>query len=301
LRWLEVELTVRGELAEPISELLARYGQGGVSLASEGDRDVPDDTDLVRVRAYLVDGPELPSAREAIERGLWHLGQIQSIPEPNYRFIEDQDWSSAWKANYRPIEAGRRLLIRPSWIEEDSTERIVLRMDPGMAFGTGTHPTTLLCLQLLEDRIQPGQTLVDLGSGSGILSIAGLLLGAGQAFAYDVSEQAVQATQTNAQANAVSNRLHAQKGSLNELLAEIERGLRPDLIMANILAPVLEDMIGGGLASALPSASVLVLSGILEEQVAGIRSTASKHGLTTVDERFQGDWRALVMENNSSR
>ncbi|MGA9532082.1 MAG: 50S ribosomal protein L11 methyltransferase, partial [Anaerolineales bacterium] len=285
MRWLEVELTVPGELAEPISELLSRYGEGGVALATDKAHRFHKDPALVHVRAYLADGPNLASEREAIERGLWHLGQIQPIPDANYRYIEDKDWSTAWKANYRPIEVGRQLLVQPSWLEPEPSDRIVLKMDPGMAFGTGTHPTTLLCLQLLEDWIEPGHTLVDLGSGSGILSIAGILLGASRALAYDVSDQAVEATRANAQVNGVSERLVAEKGSLDELLAAMERGLKPDLIVANILAPILEEMLSSGLASALRSGSMLVLSGILEEQLEGLRRAAVGHDLTVIEER----------------
>ncbi|MGA9532039.1 MAG: 50S ribosomal protein L11 methyltransferase, partial [Anaerolineales bacterium] len=200
-----------------------------------------------------------------------------------------------------PIEVGRQLLVQPSWLEPEPSDRIVLKIDPGMAFGTGTHPTTLLCLQLLEDLIEPGSTLVDLGSGSGILSIAGILLGASRALAYDVSDHAVEATRANAQVNGVSERLVAEKGSLDELLAAMERGLKPDLIVANILAPILEEMLSSGLVSALRPGSMLVLSGILAEQLEGLRSAAVGHDLTVIEERSQSDWHALALKHNPPR
>lgn len=301
MRWLEVELTVSGELAEPISELLSRYSQGGVALATDEASEEQGSSDLVHVRSYLADGPNLAANRAAIERGLWHLDRIQPLPEPSYRFIEDQDWSAAWKANYRPIEVGRRLLIRPSWLESEPTDRLVVRIDPGMAFGTGTHPSTLLCLQLLEDWLEPDQIIVDLGSGSGILSIAGLLLGASRAFAYDIADRAVEAAEANAKANGVSERLVIQRGSLEELLAAVQRGLEPDLILANILAPILDDMLASGLATAMEPGAALILSGILADQVDGIQQAASARGLRVVEERAQGDWHALVLKHDPPR
>lgn len=302
MRWLEVELTVTGELAEPIAELLARYGQGGVALSRPGDGPIEGSQgDDVQVRAYLADDPDLPGNRQAIERGLWHLGQIQAIPEPTYRFIEDQDWSIAWKANYQPLAVGKRLMIQPSWLEAEPSDRRILRLDPGMAFGTGTHPTTLLCLELLEDWVQPGDLLVDLGCGSGILSIAALLLGAGAATGYDISDQAVEATSANALANDVADRLVVKHGSLNELIEDVRAGLKPDLVVANILAPILTEMLGDGLADVLPADTPLILSGILDEQAPAIRRAASSHGLQVVAERAQRDWLALVLKHIPSQ
>jgi ribosomal protein L11 methyltransferase len=301
LRWLQVELTVSGELAEPVSELLARCGQGGVVVAPANAASFDVDPDQVLVRTYLADDDSLPTQRRAIEHGLWHLSQIQPLPEPGYRYVENQDWSSAWKADYRPIHVGARLLIQPSWLEPEQTDRLVVRVDPGMAFGTGTHPTTRLCLEIMETRLHAGDTMVDLGAGSGILSIAGALLGASRVIAYDISEAAVTAARANVHANRVSSQVEVREGSLERMLLDEDAGLVPNLILANILAPVIEGMLGAGLADALPAGGCLIVSGILEDQSAEVERAAKRAGLTLVERRTRHDWCALVLKRNPSR
>lgn len=291
MKWLEVELQVSGELAEPVAELLARYAHGGAVLSSAE----PDDpTHPVIVSAYLPTDDQLDTARQQIAAGLWHLSQIQSLPEASYRWIEDEDWSKAWRRHYRPLAVGRRLLVQPAWLKPHRQGRLAILMDPGMAFGTGTHPSTILALVLLEEAVVAGCHVVDLGCGSGILSIAALLLGAAEATALDIDPAATRATLSNAQANKVDDRLGIVEGGLPTLKGLLDQGLQADLIVANILAPALETMLEQGLAECLPAGGGLILSGILDEQSDGVRQAAARAGLQVTDERAEGDWRAIL-------
>lgn len=301
MKWLQVELTLSGELAEPVAEVLSRYASGGVAVtaADDGMWEAGQGAPVV-VRAFLPNDSQLAAQRTKIEEGLWHLSQIQPLPEASFQFVEEANWAEAWKKRYRPIPIGRRLLIQPAWQGCHEGERIVVRVDPGMAFGTGTHPTTRHCLTLLEEHLRGGETVVDLGSGSGILSIAAVKLGCRRALAYDISDSALSAGRQNAHLNAVGDSIEFRAGSLGEVMAAVEKGLRPDIVVVNILASVIESMLTAGLASVVPSGGKLILAGILREQLAQIESTARAHGLTVADRRSEDDWRSLLLTNRPS-
>ena len=125
---------------------------------------------------------------------MWYLNAIRQLPQPVYSEIADQNWMAAWKEHYHPIVIGKKLLILPAWMEQKDMTRVAVKIDPSMAFGTGTHPSTQLCLELIEDYTQPGQPVIDIGCGSGILSIAALKLGASHALAVDIDAESVKAT-----------------------------------------------------------------------------------------------------------
>ncbi len=296
MTWLEVSLAVSGELAEAVADLLARHAPGGVAL--EAEQPEPEgalSAGLVVLRAYLPQDGRLADRRRAIEEGLWHLGRIQPLPAPAFQTVAEQDWAEAWKAHYRPIAIGRRLLILPAWLPIPPGERQPLILDPGMAFGTGTHPSTQLCLAALEDYLQPGCSAVDLGCGSGILSIAAARLGAGRVLALDNDPLAVRVARENLERNGLADRVEIRLGSLPEALAEnAASGTR--LLLANILAPVLEAMLVEGLAGTVVPEGVVILSGILDHQAHHLVAACAECGLTVVETRADGDWRALVLK-----
>jgi len=201
-RWLEVSLTVDEELAEAVAEVLARFSsQGGVAMEQAVNYDAYEiegqPVGPVRVFGYLVVNETIEETRQRLEEALWHLSRIQPLPAPVYRWVEDQDWMEAWKQHYHPLPIGARLLVAPPWAEIEAGDRVVVRIDPSMAFGTGTHPSTQLSLELLERYLQPGQEVIDVGCGSGILSIAAVKLGARQALAVDIDPASVRATDEN--------------------------------------------------------------------------------------------------------
>lgn len=304
-KWLEVSLIVDGEMAESVAEVLARFIPNGVVIESTAVRtDIPDSPGRaigpLRVCGYLPIDSQLEATQDRLEQALWYLGRIRPLPAPAFRPIQESDWGEAWKVHFQPIPVGERLMIVPAWLEPDTAGRIPIRIDPGMAFGTGTHPTTQLCLELIET-IQksvpdPGATeLIDVGCGSGILSIAAVKLGARRALGVDVDPDAVAAARENALINGVSERLELEVGSL----AEIQGGQfslhKAPLVLANILAPVIVQLLREGLGDLLTPGGYLVLSGILEEQSQEIESALKINGLQLLEKRMIEDWVAFVL------
>ena len=214
--WLEVSVEVDGEAAEAVSEVLNRYGRGGVvieHLLASGPG-AHDRVDELRVKAYLPAGDA--ALKRTVEEALWHLGQLYPIPDPTFTLLAEADWAEAWKAHYSVLHLGRRTVVVPRWQEYvPQPDEIVVTLDPGMAFGTGTHPTTRLCLAALEDAILPGMRVLDLGTGTGVLAIAAAKQGAASVLALDIDELAVDAARENVAANGVQDIVHIESGSLD--------------------------------------------------------------------------------------
>jgi ribosomal protein L11 methyltransferase len=296
--WLEISLKVKDELAESVADVLARFAPGGVALGYDAVEPDPDGegrpAGMLTVRAYLPVDAELESRRLRLEEALWHLGRIASLPEPAWREVIATDWSLEWKKHFRPIRIGRRLRIIPSWMEaEPPAGDVILRLDPGMAFGTGMHPTTQLCLEALEDRLLPGMEVIDLGCGSGILTVAAVKLGAGRTLGLDIDPQAVRVARENLLTNGVESRAEIRPGSLQDLLAEKRSA---PLVVANILAAVLREMLGAGLAKTVHPGGCLVLSGILLDQSAAVEDSVRGCGMRMAEKRVREDWVALLAE-----
>ena len=213
-----VAMEVDGESAEAVAEILQRYGHQGVAIEQGGfyietwEDEVPPAKTLT-VRAYLPDDERVDAAKQQLEEALWHLGQMYPMPSPQYRIVDEEDWAEAWKVNYHPLHIGRHIFIRPLWVDAPGEPGdIVIALDPGMAFGTGTHPSTQLVLEAAEDLLEnwPAAKVLDLGCGSGILSIEAAKLGAAHVLALDTDPIAVRATIENAEVNGVSTLITAQ-------------------------------------------------------------------------------------------
>jgi len=305
-QWLEVSLEVEGELVEPVAEVLRRFMPGGVVIESTSIISSVDDVEgkasgPLRVYGFLPVDDKLSETRQRLEEALWYLGRIRPLPTQQTRIIEDQNWAESWKQHYKPIPIGSRLLIVPAWLEAADPERIPIRIDPGMAFGTGTHPSTQLCLEILEDLSQLPEKrghqdweAIDLGCGTAILAIAALKLGASQALAVDTDPQAVAAARQNAEVNGVADRLQLGLGSLAEIAAGGYAIRRAQVVLVNILAPVIVRLFNEGLEELLAEDGRLVLAGILEEQASDVIEAAQLRGLTLREQRQMGDWVALV-------
>ena len=299
-RWLEVSLSVNGELAEAVAEVLDRYASNGVVYESgvtyndEEDEGTPFGP--VKVYAYLPVDKYLDEKRQRLSEALWHLGRIQPLPEAVYRTIEDEDWMAAWKVNYHPIPIGQRLLILPAWIEQEDHSRIAVRIDPSMAFGTGTHPSTQLCLEIVEKYVQPGHTVIDVGCGSGILSIAALKLGAQKALGVDIDSASIRSTRENGAANEVEDRLEVGLGSVDEVRQGQFSLNTASLVLANILAPIIIRLFAAGLADLVAPCGLIALSGILAEQGPSVRAAAEAKGLVFLEQKQSGDWIVLVLK-----
>lgn len=298
--WLEISLTVDPELAEAVSELLSRFVSNGVVVESGVTYNDAEDEGTpfgpARVYGYLAIDEQIEETRQRIDEGLWHLSQIRALPEPTYKVIHDEDWMASWKQHYRPIQIGRRLLILPAWIEDPNQGRIAVKIDPSMAFGTGTHPTTQLCMELLESTVVTGQPVIDVGCGSGILSIAAVKLGASLALAVDIDNAAIRSTKENGEANGVLEKIETGLGSVHEVIQGQFTIRKAPLVLANILAPVIIRLFDAGLADLMAAGGKMVLSGILLEQAEGVIAAAEQKGLTRVDQRQMGDWVAIVLQ-----
>lgn len=292
--WIEVSLSVDGEAAEAVAELLQRYGHQGVAVEQE---DIPpeqwDDGEAqparrLTVRAYLPADERAENARLELETGLGYLNMMYPMPSPTYRVVKDEDWAEAWKAHYHPVRIGRKLLIRPLWVEVvTQSDDVEIALDPGMAFGTGTHPTTQLCLEALEDRMQPGLKVLDLGTGSGILAIAAAKLGAASVLALDIDPAAVTIGQENITQNRVTDQITVQQGSLESVVTSARRF---DLIVVNILAKIIIAMCDQHLGDVVRPGGVALFSGIIEDQANDVEAALRKTGLEPINRRQQGDW-----------
>jgi ribosomal protein L11 methyltransferase len=301
--WLEISLIVDGELAEAVAEVLSRYAPNGVAIESTAVQSSPDDTEgspvgPLRVSAYLPVDEDLEEKRRRIDEGLWYLGRIQPLPEARFRTIEETDWSEAWKQHYHPILIGTRLVIVPAWLEPPTGDRIVIRMDPGMAFGTGTHPSTQLCLEMIEDVLsgpdaRQGIEVIDVGCGSGILSVAALKLGAAKALGVDIDRISVRVSRENAALNEIASGFEVGLGSVSEVLRGDFSIRQGHLVLANILAPVIIQLFEDGLADLVTPGGSLILAGIIEEQAADVLAAARARGLELADRRQINDWVAL--------
>jgi ribosomal protein L11 methyltransferase len=313
MNWLEVSLTVDGELAEAVADVLARFAPNGV-MTEQGIKFVDDEdhgtpAGPIVVRAYLEMNAHIEETRQKLEESLYYLGMIQPLPNPVYKQIADQNWMEAWKQHYKPIPIGRRLIIVPVWLDSPEPERIPIKIDPGMAFGTGTHPTTQLCLELMEkafDRMtadrgpqtettvyrQPS-TVIDIGCGSGILSIAALKLGAQTALGVDIDIESVKNSRENADKNSIGEEFIIGQGSVTEVLEGKFPYRQAPLVMANILAPIIIRLFGDGLADLTEPGGTVILSGILKEQQQSVLDAAQAKGLVLNEQKQMGDWVAL--------
>jgi ribosomal protein L11 methyltransferase len=237
-----------------------------------------------------MDGSE-GEKRLQIEQGLWHLGQIgpDFVGELTTREVAEEDWANAWKEYYHVLHLGRRVVIKPSWRDyAPQPDEVVLELDPGMAFGTGLHPTTSMCLRLLEERVQPGMRALDVGTGSGILALAAAKLGAASVLALDVSSVAVEAAQANVRANGLAEHISVRLGSIEEASGE-----RYDLVVANIIARVIAEL-APALVGALAPGGLLIASGIIDERLTLAEDALRAAGLAEIERVRDGDWFSLV-------
>jgi ribosomal protein L11 methyltransferase len=308
MEWLELSVEVDPEAVEPVSALFARLGYNGgvvveqpllgpdVEHTSWDELQHPeiDPTRPISVRTYLPQDAEAEDKRRQIEQALWHLGRMRPVGDLKVRECKEEDWANAWKAFYGIQRMGRRIIIKPSWLDYTPREGdVVLDLDPGMAFGTGLHPTTRLCLEALEDLVQPGQYILDLGTGSGILAIAAAKLGGPgtRVAAFDIDPIAVEATQQNVERNGLSGQIAVAQGSA---VAAQDDGPY-DMVVANILASVIIEM-SKSLYTLVRPGGTLISSGIFHERGDLVREALESAGLPVRETRQEGDWLCLISD-----
>lgn len=297
--WLELAVEADPEAVEAVSEIIGRVATGGTTvepafdLVEEGLGARIDPTRPAVVRGYIEAGGAAEEAAAEVAGALGHLQAfgLRPIGELRTRVVHDADWAEAWKAYFPVMRVGRRLVIRPTWREHTaSAADVVLALDPGMAFGTGLHPTTRLCLAALEPLADDGRLrdarVLDVGCGSGILAIAALKLGAAAALGVDTDPIAIEATAENAARNDLGGRLTAREGSLPS-------GERPfDVVVANLIAGVLIPL-APLLRDELRPRGTLIASGIFVDREAEVTAAFDAAGLVVEDRTSEGDWVAL--------
>ena len=307
--WKEVTVRTTTEGADIVSELLIEAGAAGTAIADraevEGQQRLPRDWDYidenilknmdedVLVQAwYPMDG-RLPDTLVHLRQRLdalaalgleFPLGKLTLSTDD----VKDEDWENNWKQYYKPFPVGEKLMVRPVWEPSAPNGRLELIMEPGMAFGTGTHETTFMCMELLEKAVRPGDLVWDIGCGTGILSVAAALLGASSVVAVDRDPVAVSAARINCDLNAAGKAVTVREGDLT-------RGLEgtPNIIVANILAEVVAAMAPEAFAHLAPD-GCFVCSGIILAREELVREALGAAGFTIEDGRRMGEWAALL-------
>ena len=299
--WVELAVEADVEAVEAVSEILGRVAPGGTSvepgfeLTDEGLGARIDPSRPAIVRAYVParDPAIVEAAIAEVDAALGHLQafELRPIGPLRRRLVDEADWAEAWKAHFPVLRIGRRLVVRPTWRRHRrEAGDVVLALDPGMAFGTGLHPTTRLCLAALEtlaDRgVLAGARVLDVGCGSGILAIAALRLGARAALGVDTDPIAIEATGANARRNRLARRLHARAGSLPT------REPVYDAVLANLIAGLLVTL-AAPLRDELRPGGTLLASGIFVDRVADVEAAFAAAELEVRERTSEGDWVAL--------
>ena len=282
MAWQELSISVPHEYVEPVSYLFDRYGKG---LSTQADG-----MGLVLLRTYLTSGSRQRLAR--IEVGIKLVSLVGDIGALEVRELpEDEDWQNSWKSHFGILRIGRRLVIKPTWLDlEPGPEDIVIELDPGIAFGTGYHPTTDTCLQALEQHITPGMAVLDLGTGSGILTIAAMKLGAGRVTALDIDGLAVTAARRNFRRCGISKQVKLAKGSVPHPNAGAGQF---DLAVANISARGVADR-SPFILTALKPGALFIASGLLVTQQQEVADAVEPLGFTLAGELPQEEWVTLL-------
>ena len=276
--WQEVSISVPFEYVEPISYLFDRYGYG-LSMEDDGP-------ELIKLRTYL---PSDARQRYShIEVGVKLASILQPLGDLNVTPLDnDADWQNAWKEHFTLLRIGQRLVVKPSWIEyEVAAGEVLVELDPGLAFGTGYHPTTYTCLEVMEQLITPGMAVLDLGCGSGILTIAAVKLGAGSVVALDIDPQAVQSSRQNFRRTRIKEQVQLDQGTLPHRLAPAGSF---DLAVANISARGIRER-AWAVLTALKPGGTLVASGIIDEQSAETAAALARDGYVDIQVWPREDW-----------
>jgi ribosomal protein L11 methyltransferase len=293
LSWWRLELPCPPELEDSLIWKLNALGIHRVALQHRPE--APDQRQLV---AWLPAADWPAAEREQLPAALAPLAATfgLELAPVAWREQADEDWSLSWKQHWQPDPVGQRLLILPAWLDlpPEHADRLVIRMDPGSAFGTGSHPTTRLCLEAIEQLPSlPGSRVADLGCGSGILGIAALLQGASSVAAADTDSLAVRATRDNAVVSGFSRQLTVDQGSV-ERLAELLEGRPADLLLCNILAPVIEALCPA-FATVLAPDGLGLLSGLLVDQAPRLQAVLAEQGWRAELSAQQSQWGLMTL------
>ena len=308
MKWSELSIHTKNEAVEAISNILHEAGASGVVIEDSAEYAKPREDQFgeiyalneadfpqagVIVKAYLSESSFLNETVEEIKAAITNLtsfnidigDNVVSIVEVN-----EEDWATAWKQYYHPVKISERFTIVPTWEDYTpvSTDELIIELDPGMAFGTGTHPTTVMCLQGLEKVVQPGDTVVDIGTGSGVLSIGAAMLGAKSVHALDLDEVAVRAAKENVELNKVSDTVSVFHGNLLDTVKE-----PADVVVANILAEIIMSFTDDAFTIVKPG-GLYVTSGIIGAKREDVKVALEASGFVIEEVLMMEDWVAII-------
>lgn len=314
MKWSEVSVHTTHEATEAVANILHEAGASGVIIedSAEPDKEHPDrfgemyalDRDDfpeegVIIKAYLPVTSFINETIQELEHEIDGLRKF-SLDPGSFKIgiteVDEEDWAHSWKQYYHPVKISKRFTIVPTWEEYTpvETDELIIELDPGMAFGTGTHPTTVLCLQALEKYLQPGDTLVDVGTGSGVLAIGAALLDAGKITALDLDEVAVAAAKENVVYNKVEDQIEVVHANLLDAIHEA-----PDVIIANILADVIMSF-SQDAYSLVKEGGLFITSGIIGQKRDEVREDLQSKGFEIVETVLMEDWVAIIARKGST-
>lgn len=306
MKWAEISIQTTHEATEAVADIFHRLGASGVviedpelinSYRRSGTWDycaIPEqeDTYTVTVKAYLPADDELDDKLRLLEKGIDGLaghGVNKGRGLVSCREVREEDWANAWKEHFHPVRVGERLVVKPTWEDYPAAPGdVVVELDPGMAFGTGTHQTTAMCLALLEETVRPGDTVYDVGTGSGILAVAASKLGAGRVRAVDNDPLAVRIAAENIAVNAVGGTVTADRG---DLLAGLDGPA--DLIIANIIADVIIRLVPA-VPSRLVAGGAFLAGGVITDRLGDVTDAITGAGLTVEKVLEEGCWATVL-------
>lgn len=313
MKWSEFAIQTTNEAVEPVSNILHEAGASGVviedplELVKERENvfgeiyhlnpdDYPDEG--VVIKAYLPVNSFLGDTIDAIKESINNLllfdidlgKNVVSISEVN-----EEEWATAWKKYYNPVKISERFTIVPTWEDYTpvSSDELIIELDPGMAFGTGTHPTTVMCIQALERTVTPGDLVVDVGTGSGVLSIAAALLDAKRIQSLDLDEVAVQSAKQNVEINNVQDKVSVSQGNLLDGINE-----QADIVVANILAEVIMRFTDD-VAKVVKPGGYFIASGIIQTKKQDVKEAIIASGFTVEETILMEDWVAIIAKRNA--
>lgn len=286
MKWLEITVTTASPAAEAVANILFESRSVGIEEMHAG-------AGALRLRGYLPVGPSTAVTVEAIRARVFSLPEFGLDIGPasiETAEVDDEGWADAWKAHFRPFTVGRRLWITPTWDRTPPPAgAVVIELDPGMAFGSGLHPSTQMCLEVLDQRLRPGDAILDVGAGSGILSIAAAKLGASRVLAIDADPVAVAVARANVARNDLAALVRVQEG---DLLAGVRDAA--DLLVANLTVDLHLIFLPTARPHLAPG-GVLAASGITENRAQDVEAAARATGLATVQTLRSAEWRCLVL------
>lgn len=296
MKYIEMTINTSKDKKDIIEGILFDYG---IYTTEEISSDIVDELDQDEKDWDFIDYPPLNSkegvfALRVYPENMEDANNLKAeLNEKNLGqcLIEekdDEDWANNWKRYYKPLEIGEKLAIVPEWEAYDNDKRIVIKINPGMAFGTGTHESTYMCLELLERYVKKDDEIFDIGCGSGILAIAGLKLGAKRALAVDIDDKCIDASHENADLNNLEDKMDIKKGNL----LDVVKG-RADLIVSNIIAEIIVDEIKN-LKNHMDKGGIFITSGIIKERRQMVIDALKENGFKIIDELEKNNWVAIV-------